>query len=87
MEEILALVIAYLLGSIPFAFIVAQLRSKIDITQVGTRNVGTMNVARELDYCPDLLSWDWIWQRVVWQSLLPNGLEYQCGGCFSPDSW
>jgi len=55
MEEILALVIAYLLGSIPFAFIVAQLRSKIDITQVGTRNVGTMNVARELGLLPGFI--------------------------------
>jgi acyl phosphate:glycerol-3-phosphate acyltransferase len=47
-KEILALIIAYLLGSIPFAYIVAQLKNKVDITRVGTRNVGTMNVAREL---------------------------------------
>jgi acyl phosphate:glycerol-3-phosphate acyltransferase len=47
-REILALVIAYLLGSIPFAFIVAHLKNKVDIRRVGTGNVGTMNVAREL---------------------------------------
>lgn len=52
---ILALVIAYLLGSIPFAFIVAYLRNKIDIRQIGTRNVGTMNVARELGVLPGVV--------------------------------
>jgi acyl phosphate:glycerol-3-phosphate acyltransferase len=51
-KVILTLVIAYLLGSIPFAFIVAQLKNKVDITRVGTRNVGTMNVARELGVLP-----------------------------------
>jgi acyl phosphate:glycerol-3-phosphate acyltransferase len=49
---ILALVIAYLLGSIPFAFLVAYLKKKIDIRRVGTGNVGTMNVARELGVVP-----------------------------------
>lgn len=49
---ILALVIAYLLGSIPFAFLVAYLQKKIDIRRVGTGNVGTMNVARELGVLP-----------------------------------
>ncbi|MBN1643883.1 MAG: glycerol-3-phosphate acyltransferase [Dehalococcoidales bacterium] len=54
-REILALLIAYLLGAIPFAYIVAHLRSKVDITQVGTRNVGTMNVARELGVVPGFI--------------------------------
>jgi len=51
-KEILALVMAYLLGSIPFAFLVAFLQKKIDIRRVGTGNVGTMNVARELGVLP-----------------------------------
>lgn len=54
-REILALVIAYLLGSIPFAFIVARLKGRIDIRRVGNRNVGTMNVARELGVLPGFI--------------------------------
>ncbi len=50
---ILSLVIAYLLGSIPFAFIVAELK-KVDNRRVGTGNVGTMNVARELGLLPGI---------------------------------
>jgi acyl phosphate:glycerol-3-phosphate acyltransferase len=52
---ILSLVIAYLLGSIPFAFIVAYLKKRIDIRQVGTGNVGTMNVAREIGVVPGFI--------------------------------
>jgi glycerol-3-phosphate acyltransferase PlsY len=40
----LAIVIAYLLGSIPSAYIVARLRKGSDIREVGTRNMGAMNV-------------------------------------------
>jgi acyl phosphate:glycerol-3-phosphate acyltransferase len=54
-REILALVIAYLLGSIPFAYIVAHLKNKVDIRQIGTGNVGTMNVARELGIIPGFI--------------------------------
>jgi glycerol-3-phosphate acyltransferase PlsY len=53
-KGILTLVIAYLLGSIPFAFIVAYLKNKVDITRVGTGNVGTMNVARTLGLLPGI---------------------------------
>jgi len=41
---ILALVAAYLLGSIPSAYIVGRLRKGTDIRQVGSRNMGAMNV-------------------------------------------
>jgi acyl phosphate:glycerol-3-phosphate acyltransferase len=54
-REILALFIAYLLGSIPFAYIVAHLKNKVDIRQIGTGNVGTMNVARELGIIPGFI--------------------------------
>lgn len=40
----IALVCAYLLGSIPTAYVVARLRKGVDIRQVGTRNMGAMNV-------------------------------------------
>jgi glycerol-3-phosphate acyltransferase PlsY len=50
----LALLVAYLLGSIPFAFVITYLKNKTDIRQIGTRNVGTMNVARELGLLPGI---------------------------------
>ncbi len=53
-KGILTLIVGYLLGSIPFAYIIAQLKNKVDITRVGTRNVGTMNVARTLGLLPGI---------------------------------
>lgn len=40
-------VIAYFLGSIPFSFIIAKLRG-VDLTKVGSKNVGATNVYRNL---------------------------------------
>ena len=40
----LALVLAYLLGSVPSAYIVGRLRKGTDIREVGSRNMGAMNV-------------------------------------------
>jgi glycerol-3-phosphate acyltransferase PlsY len=41
---VLAILLAYLIGSLPSAFIVAKLRRGMDIRQVGSRNMGAMNV-------------------------------------------
>lgn len=43
----LSLIIAYLLGSIPFAYLISKLKG-IDIRQVGDRNVGSVNVLRHV---------------------------------------
>ncbi len=40
----IAIICAYLLGSFPTAYVVGRLRKGIDIRQVGTRNMGAMNV-------------------------------------------
>ncbi len=40
---IIALISAYLLGSLPFAYIISRLVKRVDIRQVGTRNMGAMN--------------------------------------------
>ena len=40
----LAIIAAYLLGSIPSAYIAGRLRKGVDIRQVGSRNMGAMNV-------------------------------------------
>jgi glycerol-3-phosphate acyltransferase PlsY len=45
---ILAVVIGYLLGSIPFAYIAARLAKGVDIRKVGGGNVGALNVMREV---------------------------------------
>jgi glycerol-3-phosphate acyltransferase PlsY len=45
-EALLALAGGYLLGSIPFAFVVARLFGLGDIRQVGSGNVGATNVLR-----------------------------------------
>lgn len=45
---VLAIVIAYLLGSIPSAYIVARLVKGVDIRRVGGSNVGAVNTMREI---------------------------------------
>lgn len=45
MEAILVVAIAYLVGSIPFAFLLSRRRG-IDLRQVGSGNVGASNVLR-----------------------------------------
>ena len=45
MEDTLAIVIAYLIGSVPFAFLVAR-RYGVDLRVVGSGNVGATNVLR-----------------------------------------
>jgi glycerol-3-phosphate acyltransferase PlsY len=47
-ESILAVVIAYLLGSVPFAYIAGRLIKRVDIRKVGGGNVGATNVMREV---------------------------------------
>lgn len=51
---IIVVIIAYVLGSIPFAYIFTRFVRGIDIRQVGTGNVGTMNTMRETGVGPGL---------------------------------
>jgi acyl-phosphate glycerol 3-phosphate acyltransferase len=46
--EALAIIIGYLLGSIPFAYIAGRVIKGVDIRQVGGGNVGATNVMREV---------------------------------------
>jgi acyl phosphate:glycerol-3-phosphate acyltransferase len=54
LQEIASVVIAYLLGSIPFAYVFARLIKGIDIRQVGTHNAGAMNTVKEVGLVPGL---------------------------------
>jgi glycerol-3-phosphate acyltransferase PlsY len=53
--SVLALILAYLLGSIPSAYLAGRLRKGIDIRQVGTRNMGAMNVFYQVGFAPGVL--------------------------------
>lgn len=54
MNEALAIIIGYLLGSIPSAFIITRLIKGGDIRQLGGGNVGGLNVFREVGLWPAL---------------------------------
>jgi glycerol-3-phosphate acyltransferase PlsY len=56
-------VLAYLIGSIPFAYIIVRLVTGEDITQHGTGNVGAMNVRRTTG------SWGWFALAMVLDGL------------------
>jgi len=51
----LALSIAYLIGSIPTAYITGRLVKGFDIRQVGTRNMGAMNVFYQVGFLAGLM--------------------------------
>jgi glycerol-3-phosphate acyltransferase PlsY len=52
---IVALLAGYLMGSIPTAYIVTRLRRRMDIREVGSRNLGAMNVFYKVGFAEGLL--------------------------------
>jgi glycerol-3-phosphate acyltransferase PlsY len=50
MPPLVGLVIAYLLGSIPFAYLAGKLTRGIDLREHGSRNLGATNVYRVLGF-------------------------------------
>jgi glycerol-3-phosphate acyltransferase PlsY len=55
MNIALSLVISYLLGSIPFAYIIGRINGT-DIRQIGDRNVGAFNVFRHVGFGPGFVT-------------------------------
>jgi glycerol-3-phosphate acyltransferase PlsY len=51
MQSVIAVVLGYLLGSIPFAWLLTRSRG-IDLRNVGSRNVGASNVLRSAGVAP-----------------------------------
>ncbi len=56
---VISLLVGYLVGSIPFAYIIVRLVSHEDITAHGTGNIGSMNVRRTTG------SWGWFLVAMV----------------------
>lgn len=54
-SEIIAVVLGYLLGSIPTAYIVTRVATGRDIRQMGGGNVGGLNTFREVGFLPGLV--------------------------------
>jgi len=54
-NAIIAIVVGYLLGSIPFAYIAGRLKKGVDIRQVGGSNLGALNTLREIGLLPGLM--------------------------------
>lgn len=50
MNTVIAIIIGYLLGSIPSAYIAGRLKKGVDIREVGGGNMGALNVIREIGW-------------------------------------
>ena len=51
----IAMVCAYIIGSFPSAYIVARFRKGVDIREIGSRNMGAMNVFYKVGFAEGLL--------------------------------
>jgi glycerol-3-phosphate acyltransferase PlsY len=54
--DALILIIAYVLGSIPSAYLIGKIFAKKDITKVGSGNVGTVNAIKNIGFLPGVLT-------------------------------
>lgn len=80
LKLILLIIAAYLLGSIPTAYIIGRLKAGIDITQHGSGNVGGTNALRVLGLGPALL----VAVIDISKALLPTFLATKM---FEGDTW
>ena len=62
---IVGIVLSYLLGSIPFGYLIAIAKG-IDIRTEGSGNIGATNVSRVLGRKYGLIIFFWICLRVLW---------------------
>jgi glycerol-3-phosphate acyltransferase PlsY len=52
---ILVLIAGYIIGSLPTAFLMARLRKNVDIRDIGSRNMGAMNVFYKIGFSEGLV--------------------------------
>ena len=50
MNTVIAIILGYLSGSIPSAYIAGRLKKRVDIREVGGQNMGALNVIREIGW-------------------------------------
>ena len=91
---VISIIAAYLLGSIPSAYIAGRLKKGIDIRTVGSKNMGTLNVYHEIGLAAAIpvlivdmakgiaaiLLSRWLGVPVIWQ--LVAGFVSVAGHCF-----
>ncbi len=75
MRELLWIVSAYLIGGIPFGYLIGRLRG-VDVRTVGSRNIGATNVFRTVGKKWGLLAF----ACDVLKGLLPTLAAKACGG-------
>ena len=51
----IAIICAYLIGSFPSAYIICRLRKGVDIREIGSRNMGAMNVFYKVGFAEGLM--------------------------------
>jgi acyl phosphate:glycerol-3-phosphate acyltransferase len=56
MEILIILILSYILGSIPFGYILTKIFTKKDIRDVGSKNIGATNVWRSVGKLPAVLT-------------------------------
>ena len=50
MSPVIGLILAYLIGSVPFAFIIGRVFGRVDLRRVGSGNLGATNLARQMGW-------------------------------------
>ena len=55
MDIALAIIAAYIIGSFPSAYIISRLRKGVDIRQVGSKNMGAMNVFYKVGFLEGMI--------------------------------
>ncbi|MDY6827554.1 MAG: glycerol-3-phosphate acyltransferase [Bacillota bacterium] len=56
MINLILLILAYFLGAIPSAYLFGRLLKGLDVRKIGSGNVGTMNVLRNVGFLPGLMT-------------------------------
>ncbi len=75
MEILIFLIIGYLIGSIPFSFIIGKIKG-VDIRKVGTGNIGASNLGRAIGFKYGLLAFFLDFLKGIIAAYIPKFLGY-----------